>query len=84
MKIEIAPTMIICATCGALLVGAHHPHYECRSTEMCEMHSKPHLAEGHEREPVPSQNRHLGTITVESSATSTLGTTLWWSPPSSS
>jgi hypothetical protein len=76
MKVEIAPTLIVCATCGALLFCAHHPRYECGPTEMCEIHSRPHLVEGHEREQVPAQTSYSYTLTVESTATSALGPTL--------
>ena len=81
MKIEAAPTAIICAACGALLVSAHHPRYECRSTEMCELHKSMHMPD------LPEQHHHrlppkAAPIIVSSTATSTLGSTLWWSPGS--
>jgi hypothetical protein len=68
MKIEIAPIVIICATGGALVVAAHHPHYECRSTELCENHKSMHMSDTHEREPAPMRTSNTLTVAVASTS----------------
>ena len=82
MKIEVAPTAIICAACGALLYAAHHPHYECRSTEMCEPHKSMHMPDAHEREPAPVRTTGGLTAAVSSASVTSSGISFgWWIPP---
>jgi len=83
MRFEIRPPTIVCLFCGATLYAVLHPHYECRSTEMCRPGSVmlSHQPDMENPDHTPSHSNSLmvqiGTGAVSSSG---IGTTISFPP----